>query len=83
MSQHYSNAFIKKTMSSKPSNLALPFSDYLQRERGGESLNSSDQPVLETFLFHTARSLGTVVLVQSVTIEHFKIEKESLSKISA
>lgn len=54
-----------------------------ERERARESLNSSDQPVLETFLFHTVRSLGTVVLVQSVTIEHLKIEKESLYKTPA
>lgn len=36
MSQHYSNAFIEKTMSPNTSNLALPFSDYLQRERWRE-----------------------------------------------
>lgn len=95
MSQHYSNAFTKKTMSSNTKSVlgavsvapflpALPFSDCLQRKRervrAGGSLNSSDQPVLETFPFHTARSLGTVVLVHSVTIEHLKIEKESLYK---
>lgn len=36
MSQHYSNAFIEKTMSPYTSNQALPFSDYLQRERWRE-----------------------------------------------
>lgn len=83
MSQHYSNAFIEKTVSSKPSNLALPFSDYLQRERWGEPKLIRSACPRNISVPYRVRSLRTVVLVQSVTTEHFKIEKESLSKISA